>query len=126
MNYIKYNPNPLGLSVGDCVIRAISKVIGMSWKETYIDLIVLGYAMADMPSANRVWAQLLKNKGYEQRLLPRNCPSCYTVRDFCLNNPFGRYIVATGEHVVAIINGNYYDSWDSGNEILSYYFEKVR
>ena len=124
MSYIKYNPNPLNLSVGDCAIRAISKVTGMSWKETYLELIIEGYAMADMPSANRVWARLLNRFGYIQRLLPRNCPACYTVKDFCIENPIGKFVVATGDHVVAVINGDYYDSWDSGNELLSYYFEK--
>ena len=124
MSYIKYNPNPLNLSVGDCVIRAISKVTGMNWKETYLELIIEGYAMADMPSANRVWARLLNRFGYIQRLLPRNCPACYTVKDFCIENPVGKFVVATGDHVVAVINGDYYDSWDSGNELLSYYFEK--
>lgn len=124
MSYIKYNPNPLNLSVGDCVIRAISKVTGMSWKETYLELIIEGYAMADMPSANRVWTRLLNRFGYIQRLLPRNCPACYTVKDFCIENPIGKFVVATGDHVVAVINGDYYDSWDSGNELLSYYFEK--
>lgn len=27
----QYNPNPKGLLVGDCVIRAISKALGMTW-----------------------------------------------------------------------------------------------
>ena len=57
-------------------------------------------------------------------MLPRNCPDCYRVKDFCCNNPYGKFIVATGDHVVAVIDGNYYDAWDSGNEILSYYFEQ--
>ena len=124
MSYIKYNSNPLNLSVGDCVIRAISKVTGMNWKETYLEFIIEGYAMADMPSDNRVCVRLLNRFGYIQRLLPRNCPACYTVKDFCIENPIGKFVVATGDHVVAVINGDYYDSWDSGNELLSYYFEK--
>lgn len=124
MSYINYNPNPYGLSVGDCVIRAISKVTGLDWKHTYVELMIQGYAMGDMPSANRVWSQFLNKIGYEKKLLPRNCPDCYRVKDFCYNNPYGKFIVATGDHVVAVINGNYYDAWDSGNEILSYYFEQ--
>ena len=125
MSYIEYNPNPLGLSTGDCVIRAISKVTRQDWKQTYVELIIEGYAMADMPSSNRVWAQLLKRYGFRQRLLPMDCPNCFRVKDFCLANPKGEFVVATGDHVVAVINGNYYDSWDSGEELLSYYFERV-
>ena len=73
MSYIYYNPNPLKLSVGDCTIRAISKVTGMDWKRTYLELLVQGYSMYDMPSANRVWVSFLKDlvlhKNYYQILV---------------------------------------------------------
>ena len=124
MSYIFYNPNPLKLSVGDCTIRAISKVTGMNWKETYLHLLLQGYIMSDMPSANRVWGELLKNFGFNRHLLPDTCPDCYTVKDFCYDHPIGSYILGTGEHVVAVVDGNYYDSWDSGNEIPIYFFER--
>lgn len=38
MGYINYNPNPARKLVGDCVIRAISKVTGQSWEDTYLGL----------------------------------------------------------------------------------------
>ena len=122
--YIYYNPNPLKLSVGDCTIRAISKVTNQTWKQTYLDLLTQGFVMYDMPSSNRVWAELLKLYGFKKFYIPDMCPDCYTIREFCYDHPVGEYVVGTGEHVVAIINGNYYDSWDSGNEIPIYYFER--
>lgn len=125
MKYIFYNPNPLGLSVGDCTVRAISKVTGLSWQETYLYLLIQGYMMSDMPSANRVWGELLKSFGFKRQLLPDTCPDCYTICDFCRDNPIGTYLLGTGEHVVAVIDGNYYDSWDSGNEIPIYFFERL-
>lgn len=124
MRYINYNPNPMGLSVGDCTIRAISKVTNKSWKTTYLNLVLQGYKMYDMPSANRVWGEYLREIGYVRRFIPDTCPNCYTVRDFCMEHPIGRYILGTGEHVVAVVDGYYYDSWDSGNEIPIYYFER--
>lgn len=124
MSYIYYNPNPLKLSVGDCTIRAISRVMNQSWERTYLDLTDQGFFMRDMPSSNRVWSELLKLYGFRKRNLPDTCPACYTVRDFCFDHPFGEFVVGTGEHVVAVINGDYYDSWDSGNEIPIYYFER--
>lgn len=124
MRYINYNPNPMGLSVGDCTIRAISKVTNKSWKTTYLNLVLQGYKMYDMPSANRVWGEYLRENGYVRRIIPDTCPNCYTVRDFCMEHPIGRYILGTGEHVVAVVDGYYYDSWDSGNEIPIYYFER--
>lgn len=29
--YVPYNPNPCGLSTGDCTVRAISKALDISW-----------------------------------------------------------------------------------------------
>ena len=122
--YIYYNPNPLKLAVGDCTIRAISKVTNQTWKQTYLDLLTQGFIMYDMPSSNRVWAELLKLYGFKKFYIPDMCPDCYTIREFCYDHPVGEYVVGTGEHVVAIVNGDYYDSWDSGNEIPIYYFER--
>lgn len=124
MSYIKYNPNPKNLSVGDCTIRAISCALGLSWEETYLSLLIQGYLMSDMPSSNRVWGDFLKSQGFTKHQLPDTCPDCYTIRDFCHDFPYGTFIVGTGEHIVTIINGNYYDSWDSGYEIPIYYFER--
>lgn len=124
MSYIYYNPNPLNLSVNDCTVRAISKVTNMSWKETYLNLLIQGYMMCDVPSSNRVWGELLNRFGFKRRLLPDTCPNCYTVRDFCQDFPTGIYLLGTGEHVVTVIDGDYYDSWDSGNEIPLYFFER--
>lgn len=80
--------------------------------------------MYDMPSSNEVWMKYLKQKGYRRFVIPDTCPSCYTIRQFCLDYPIGDYLVATGSHVVAVIDGNYYDTWDSGSEIPIYYFER--
>ena len=122
--YVYYNPNPLGLSVGDCTIRAISRALNIPWEQTYDLLAQLGHDMCDMPSSNRVWAELLKINRFKKYQLPDTCPSCYTIKDFCYDYPTGTYVVGTGEHVVCVINGNYFDSWDSGNEIPIYYFKR--
>ena len=122
--YIYYNPNPKGLSVGDCTIRAISCALDLSWKRTYLYLVLQGLQMCDMPSANRVWGQFLKNNGFVKHQIPDTCPECYTIKDFCYDNPNGTFVVGTGEHVVCVIDGNYYDSWNSGNEIPIYFFHR--
>lgn len=53
-------------------------------------------------------------------------PDCYNVKDFAQDHPKGRYVVGTGTHVIAVIDGNYYDTWDSGEEIPVYYWEKEK
>lgn len=41
MSYVHYNPNPNGKSVGDCVIRAISRATGKDWGEVYTGICLL-------------------------------------------------------------------------------------
>jgi len=76
-----------------------------------------------MPSANVVWISFLQDMGFRKHIIPNNCPSCYTIQDFCNDHPKGLYVVGTGTHVVAVLNGRYYDSWDSGDEIPVFYLK---
>lgn len=124
MAYIHCNPNPIKNLVGDCVIRGISILTDRSWEYTYIEIVVQGYSMYDMPSSNEVWGAYLKSQGYLKKIIPNTCPDCYTIKDFCYDHPKGKYLMATGSHVVAVIDGDYYDTWDSGNEVPIYYFSK--
>ena len=124
MAYLNYNPNPLGKNVGDCVIRCLTLALDTTWKGAYVQLCLQGLKMYDMPSSNRVWGALLTSNGYARHILPNECPDCYTVRDFAKEHSKGKYVVATGSHVVMIIDGNYMDSWDSGDEPIIYYFER--
>lgn len=120
MAYKYFNPNPLGKHVGDCVIRAISKLTGQDWETVYLGIATTGYELCDMPSSNAVWATYLKRRGYRRHVIPDTCPECYTVRNFCRDNRRGRFLLATGGHVIAVIDGDYYDVWDSGDEVPIY------
>jgi hypothetical protein len=124
MSFILSNPNPKGKNVGDCVVRAISICMDRSWEDIYTDLCFQGLLDCDVPSSNAVWGSFLKKNGYRSSVIPNDCPDCYTIEQFCAEHPEGRYILATGNHVVCVINGNYYDAWDSGKEIPAYLWRK--
>ena len=124
MAYVNYNPNPVRKLVGDCVIRAISKTLNKDWEDTYLDIVMQGYEMHDMPSSNDVWGTYLSKHGFRRYVIPDTCPYCYTVKQFVQDNPELTGILATGTHVIAVGNGNYYDTWDSGEEVLLYYWRK--
>lgn len=124
MPYVYYNPNPNGKNVGDCVIRAISKATNMDWESVYTGICVTGYSMCDMPSANCVWGAYLRGNGFVRDVVPNECPECYSVADFAREHPQGTYILALTGHVVCVKDGDWYDSWDSGDKIPMYYWER--
>ena len=124
MAYIFYNPNHDGNLVGDCVIRAISRATGQTWDKTFAGVTEVAYEMKDMPSSNYVWAAYLKRKGFMKKVIPDTCPDCYTVRQFAEEHPRGSYVLGTGTHAIAVVDGNYYDSWNSGDEVPIYYFQR--
>ena len=121
--WIQSNPNPKSKQVPDCVIRAISIVFGVDWYSIYDALCRIGRMDCNMPSADSVWGHFLSSEGCYPFLLSDICPKCTTVKMFCEFYPIGRYIIGTGSHAIAVIDGNYYDSWDSGNEIPSFFWK---
>lgn len=121
--YIGFNANPSGKRVGDCAVRAIGKALGMIWEDAYIALVTEGFKHHDMPSANYVWGMLLHKHGFNQHSVP-TCPRCVSVSEFADDHPEGVYVLATDSHVVTVVDGDYYDSWDSGDEIVNYYWHK--
>ena len=121
--WIRCNPNPARKEVPDCVIRAIVIATNSSWLDVYDDLCFIGRKNFNMPSANEVWGEYLYRLGFQPFLLPDLCPKCLTVQEFCQRYSKGTYIIGTGSHAIAIVDGDYYDSWDSGNEIPSYFWK---
>lgn len=124
MSFIFTNPNPSSNLVGDCVVRALSLATGDDWDKTFLGLMTKAYEMKDMPSSNSVWGAYLKQIGFKRYIIPNECPDCYSVAEFANDHKRGVYILATGTHAVTVIDGDYYDTWDSGAEVPIYYFVK--
>lgn len=124
MEYVYFNPNPKFNQTNDCVIRAICKLEDMDWVDVFMDLASLCVTRFQMPEVDTLWGEYLFRKGYKKHLIPNQCPNCYTVIDFCNDHPYGKYLLKTSGHVIAVINGDYYDSFNSGDDIPIYYLEK--
>ena len=122
--YVYYNPNVVRKTGSDCVIRAIAKVTSQTWNNVFSGLMNVAFHEKDMPSANHVWAKYLKGLGFRKYIVPDRCPDCYTVRDFCFDHPIGRYVLAADSHAVAAVDGDWFDAWDSGDEIVLYYWKE--
>lgn len=124
MGYVNYNPNPLHARVGDCVIRCVAKATGTDWQDAYINLAIQGYIMRDLPSSNLVFGEYLRSKGFHREMIPDDKTGDYTVQEFCADNPSGTFVAVLDGHAVCIIDGSYYDSWDSGQEAVLYFWRK--
>ena len=120
VEYVHYNPSPFRKNVGDCTVRALSKALNQDWHETYFGLCIEGALRGDMPSANATWGAYLRRNGYKRELAPEDV----TVAEFADTHPNGIYILALSGHVVWVIDDILYDTWDSGNETVLYFWRK--
>lgn len=116
------NPNPKKKEVPDCVIRAICIALNKPWLETSDELYEVARRDFSVTSDDNVWGHYLYNLGFEPFLIPLECPRCTTVQEFTKMYPYGTYIIGTGTHAVAVIDGNYYDSWDSGHTVPTFFW----
>ena len=120
-----YNPNPVASRrSGDCAIRAVAKALNITWEKAYAMIAKNGFLMGDVLSSNIVWGSVLREHGFRKANIPSACPDCYTIKDFCRDNPVGVYVLGTGNHVVTAVNGDYYDTYDSGDEIVLYVWNR--
>lgn len=122
--WVYFNPNPEGKRVGDCAVRALCKALGQDWEQVYTGLCLEGFALGDMPSADRAWGAYLRRQGFRRHALPETCPDCYTVADFAADHPQGLYVLSAPGHVVCLLDGCWHDAWDSGDQPPLYYWTK--
>lgn len=121
--WIRVNPNPKRKHVPDCVVRAVAIALNISWYQAFDGICAVAKYDCSMPSDDNVWGHYLLSLGFKPFKLPESCPSCTTIYDFCKLYTRGTYIIGTGSHAVAVIDGNYYDTWDSGDEIPSFFWK---
>ena len=125
MMYRYYQPNPIRLDpVGDCTVRALSKALDIDWEEAHVLLDYNSFMMGDVSNSNSVMAAVLRQNGFVLGRLPNDCRDCLTVEEFTQLFPQGTYVIGTGSHVVCVQDGIVFDSWDSRDENVLYFFER--
>lgn len=120
------NPNPSkSLRSGDCVVRAISIALDMSWDEVYHDLCQLGSQLKRMPNDVENYHTYLTNCGMTRAKIS-NRKGCKrpTVESFAESHKSGIYILEVAHHLVTVRDGHYYDTWDCGLRSISGYWTK--
>lgn len=130
--YVYYQPNQKSIKddYGDCTIRALSKALNCTWLEAFDAQIPIcrREQVSNIFSAPaRVRKKLLTELGFSYTGISNKRGSKRpTVASFAEEHKTGTYILNVANHVVACVDGKYYDTWDCGWCSLYGYFEKVR
>lgn len=124
---IRYNANTRGVRTGDCVKRALSVAYSMNYDDvaTELNRINKKYGYNRGYTREPVFTEFIKSRGDHFE----SVSGFQTVEEFCEEHPTGVYLVLTNKnidanetnHIIAIVDGDYYDSWDSGSsKVLKY------
>ena len=116
MTYKYYNNNPNNKKVGDCVIRAISLALGVSWERVFEDLVSIARVQKSVPTWKDVYFEYLKiyptinvkyqdKNGNTKRLTPK------LVCDMS-----GIYIIKVANHLTVVKEGCLMDIWDCSDK----------
>ena len=130
--YVYYQPNKKDIKdqVGDCQVRALSKALNLSWIEAFDLTIPLcrelqTYTIFD--GCLEKTKESMRKLGFDYHGISNKRGSKRpTVDEFAKNHPNGIYICTVTHHVVAVVDGKYYDTWDSGWRSMYGYYEKMK
>jgi hypothetical protein len=123
--WVEYNPNPAHNSkANDCTIRAYCAAENLSWDAAYDIACQHGKNIAYMPNDNTTVTNIAEEEfGYTKQKLTKE-ERGMTVNEFAIKYNKGTYLVLVASHLVAVIDGEYYDTWDCGKKKVRHYFSK--
>lgn len=113
--YFQPNSKDHNNEIGDCVIRAICKVSGKSWKEIFDALCTIARTRQSLPNYSDVFSQYLESFGYKHKIVKKKLTVKYAS---LLSKSNKRLVMRCEGHLVAAVDGDYYDTWDSGKKIV--------
>lgn len=124
--YFQPNKKDIKDKTGDCQIRALCKALDLTWIEAFDLTIPLcrelqTYTIFDcnLDKTKEAMARL----GFEYSGVSNKRGTVRpTVDSFAQDHPDGIFIAKVAHHVVAVVDGCYYDTWDSGHcSMYGYY-----
>ena len=118
----EYNPNPKDRNIGDCTLRSYCAAFGISWDKAFDIASKVAKENSSMIQyvADKVLTEEFNcalDETYNKKTV--SSKNRITVNEFALSHPYGKYIVQVRSHQVAIIDGMYWDSWDSGEKKIT-------
>ncbi len=122
-----YQPNDKDIkdTFGDCVIRALTKAENLSWVDVFDELTPIARELQCVPNGKPCYEEFLKRRGYEYvGVSNKRGTKRPTVSSFTLAHRQGVFIARVAHHIVAVVDGRFYDTWDSGQKSLYGYWVK--
>ena len=115
----KYNPNPKSRNIGDCTLRSYCAAFGITWEKAFD--IASRVAKANSSMVQYVSDKVLVeefgctvDENYNKKKVKGK--DRITVNNFAMTHPYGTYILHVRQHQVTVKDGEYWDSWDSGDK----------
>ena len=132
--FVYHNQNPHNKKTGDCVIRALSTATGVSYNDVLLGLATIQIKYGYQVDCRECYGKWLKSLGWVQHKQPKKDDGRkYTGREFCealwhqeLDIESDHRIIAHigTHHVVAIINWQIWDIWNSSGGCIGVYWTK--
>lgn len=115
----EYNPNPKERNIGDCTLRSYCAAFGISWDKAFDIASKVAKENSSMIQyvADKVLVEefnCVVDEKYNKKTVKSK--DRIKVNEFALSHPYGTYILHVPKHQVTVINGEYWDSWDSGDK----------
>lgn len=113
----KYNPNPQDRNIADCTLRSYCAAFDISWDEAFD--IASKIAKEDSSMIQYVSNKVITEHfgcNIDESYKGTKAKDRITVNTFAMTHPYGTYILHVRAHQVTVKNGEYWDSWDSGDK----------
>ena len=128
--FVYYQPNAkdIGNEYGDCTIRALTKALGCTWIEAFdltIPICRREHVANLFDAPAKIRKQFLDELGFDYTgVSNKRGTKRPTVWEFAKSHSKGTYICNVAHHEVAVVDGKYFDTWDSGDCSMYGYFER--
>lgn len=107
-NYKYYQPNDKDLKdqYGDCVVRALTKVMSKTWMQVFDDLISYAKKLQCMPNGKQCYESYLKENGFTYHGISNKKGSKRpTVDRFAKDHKSGIFFLNVANHCIAVVDG---------------------
>ena len=119
--YIYFQPNKKDIkdNFGDCAIRSICRAENIDWLTAYDLMWKISRQVQSPMNCKYGFEHIVKTLGYKyQGISNKKGTKRPTVDSFAMGHKKGTYICVVANHYVTIVDGYFYDTWDSGNRSL--------